>query len=138
MMINRELKFRVWNKETNKMCDYLTLQQELYNQLQDGYLRRELNIEVEDYFEEEDCAKEYDHLIFMQYTGVKDKYNKEVYEGDLVKYWFTEEHSFHTVYEMVFENGAWLLKHENHYELLHSVLYNNWKLEIVGNIFEVK
>ena len=63
----REIKFRAWNQAEKKM---------IVNRVGFHY-------EQHPYTKWDDCG---DDLILMQYTGLKDKNGKEIYEGDVVKF----------------------------------------------------
>lgn len=60
----REIKFRAWNKEKAKM---------------DKNFRFDEFNDVNDYFADDD-------FVFMQYTGLKDKNNKKIYDGDILRF----------------------------------------------------
>ena len=66
--MNREIKFRAWYPKYKKMS------------MVTGYMWEE---DGSDYVNLEKWS--YDEKILMQYTGLKDKNNKEIYEGDIVK-----------------------------------------------------
>ena len=63
--MSREIKFRAWNGEEMISPDYIT---------RDGY----------GYWKENSIPTRSKEL--MQYTGLKDKNGKEIYEGDIVEF----------------------------------------------------
>ena len=106
-MNQREIKFRYWTKDGQMSKEFL-LQETIGNE-------------------------NWDNLIPMQYTGLKDKNGKEIYEGDII-------------------NGYLTLVDEDNYDFQDIIEYkycsfqcpNNadfplnayTEIEVIGNIYE--
>ena len=110
----REIKFRAWYEKFNEM-----------------YIVKGIDFQRKmTYFDKYNYRSIYD-IELMQYTGLKDKNGKEIYEGDIVKF-------FNGIFEVIWwdEKASFMLKNKEYKEFLNFIYENNNVMEIVGNIYE--
>lgn len=130
--MNREIKFRAWLKEENKMVNVETIdfseksiQYLEKNEIIDAYLLRTTFLE---------------DIELMQYTGINDKNGVEIYEGDILKYKFLYDRRFKHVSLVKFMEieASFGIKDIYGNEIpLYRITANNY-FEVIGNIYENK
>lgn len=140
--MERELKFRVWNGMNME-----------YNVTVGKFGVFFVNPEKGDGLNPNDSAsltpnttKYFDNTPVMQYTGLKDKNGREIYEGDMVNaielnidenFQFTDDILSQRVAEVIWDGdlAGWALKADSFPQGVIPMIHLN-QFELLGNIYE--
>jgi len=107
----REIKFRAWDKMNGKIL-------------------KSPEVPIP-------CMSESDLWILMQYTGLKDKDGKEIYEGDICGYGDKDP----SIFLIIWQFNGWAKKYPKWdkslpYPLIDKCDLEDIGIEIIGNIYE--
>lgn len=132
--MGREIKFRAWNKKDSQMINWFTLIQSAWNTFR-GNTPLSLIYEI--------LVARKDDFNVMQYTGLKDKKGKEIYEGDIINVydWGIAIKKHLITAEIIWddEDHCWNWKSIFGISMCESEidLYDRWRnIEVIGNIYE--
>jgi uncharacterized phage protein (TIGR01671 family) len=113
----REIKFRAWEKNLKEIIpiDSVNFKNKIVNK--------------------DSAWRLFSEIELMQYTGLKDKNGKEIYEGDVVKgYWWEKGESHRHIGRVAYVMNAFKVRGVKQYLGFDDGL--NPSYEIIGNIYE--
>jgi uncharacterized phage protein (TIGR01671 family) len=113
--MKREIKFRAWNKKDKVMVDVAAMNfgpSGFWSLIEYAY---DAELQLADSYE------------LMQYTGLKDKNGREIYEGDIVK------NEYGKVMEVQYDPRSAAFGVGDYY---FGTIGSGKTLEVIGNIFD--
>ncbi|HBZ6414890.1 TPA: hypothetical protein MMD71_002827 [Listeria monocytogenes] len=124
----RDIEYRAFVKETKKMLPVTDL---CFNETEavgvSGCGNAKCTLCVDWY--------SFGDVVLMQYTGLKDKNGKKIFEGDIVDISVYDRLDWSSIKgKVVFLNGAWLVEDVGHFAITLQSETN--EIEIIGNVHE--
>jgi len=115
--MNRVIKFRAWHEDAHKMTDLYLGEDDIAVYSSDGEIY---------------TLRLRDEPPVMQFTGLKDKNGKEIYEGDVVEFHDLDYPDGHTALHSIHRHTVEFLG--GAYQVLSSM--PSEEFEVIGNIYQ--
>lgn len=112
-----EIKFKGWNTEIKQMYSSEELEED---QLTLSAMGKFINVDSN----RKENSEIYEHILPLQFTGLKDKNGKEIFEGDLVSVPWN-----HSKFVISFIDGCYVMG-----TVILSFYHK--EVEVTGNIYE--
>jgi len=135
--MKQNIKYRAWLKNVEEMCEVVGF----------NFIYETATVICKDrstiYMSGEQPLMhkifKFDKVELMQFTGLVDKNDKQIFEGDIIEV----NHSYKDRYykgEIIFENGAFEAKefYFSHYDNPSDFKEGLEYVEVIGNIYENK
>ena len=128
----REIKFRAWDKEEECFLDIYTMNFDGCGNIECVYVFDGDNYIDPPYFRDDKI------LVLMQYTGLKDKNGKDIYEGDIVEvvdYQYINEYPEIAKFIGVIEynNGSFCVRMDETYSNYRLM---DLEMKVIADIYE--
>ena len=129
----RETKFRAWDKKEKRMSKPFEIGDLTGYEGEGGSWVFYQERDGDDTFDFSNNNKSLlSNIELLQYTGLKDKNGKEIYESDILSGDYPDEVFFDK------ERGQWMVRNsQNPDDTLWEILRDN-NCEVIGNIYENK
>lgn len=130
-MVMREIKVRAWHKPYKQMCQVESLRFD-----GNGVYTAVL---IEEPFYDRRLV-EADEIVIEQFTGLKDKNGREIYEGDIIFQKPLSKNSIGWVGKIIFKQGAFMAEVYERGKIVMYLFLSDFNpektCEVIGNIHE--
>ena len=128
----REIKFRAWDKINKRMCRVGRIEWSI-----DDYFVVWIEWDEKDEHREE--LRNLSQVDIMQYTGLKDKYGKEIYEGDIILYQVNDNYKCKATVNWSKGGFVFMWQDKTSPSNLSDFWFENTDnkiTEVIGNVYE--
>lgn len=129
--MSKEIKFRAWDKRRKRMRGVMDIKYFENGDIRINATEKERNYEPLVNMQKYN-GKELIEFELMQYTGLKDKNGKEIYEGDIVRGNDSYDDGREIFGVVDFQDCSFVIKNDcaTHYRWM------DYTIEVIGNIYE--
>ena len=135
----REIKFRAWDSKTRKYISEVPTLEVLLDDPDAPISHRDIDeMDALYYYPEYPLGDDFDgRIIYEQFTGVQDKNDKDIYEGDIVRIIEDSMWKHNGIYTVGYDRGSFNLTHKSLTAGFRTLLDLDFsKIEVIGNIHE--